>query len=255
MPGKEEKGISLNKFISDTGRCSRREADKLIELGKVTLNGKIAKKGNRVGINDVVAIDGTPLQRKEQFIYIALNKPVGITSTTDKKDKSNIIDFVNYPKRIFPVGRLDKPSEGLILLTNDGNIVNKILRAGNAHQKEYIVQVDKPITNSFVQKMSNGIPILDTITQKCFVKKEGKFIFRIILTQGLNRQIRRMCKYLGYKVLKLKRIRIMHITIDNLPPGEWRYLTTEEINRLKELVSTSVKTEEASLLQKKDLKN
>ncbi len=178
--------ISLNKFISETGYCSRREADKLIEDGCITVNGKIPKLGNRVSYNDVIKIDGKPLRSKEKPIYIAFNKPIGVSSTTDRKDKYNIIDYINHPKRIFPIGRLDKPSEGLIFLTNDGDIVNKILRAGNNHEKEYIVTVDKPITQEFIKRMGNGIKILDTVTQKCFVKQESKKVFRIILTQKMD---------------------------------------------------------------------
>lgn len=240
--------ISLNKFISDTGICSRRAADVMIKEGKVTINDVIATLGNRVGEGDVVKINGEILHRKEEFIYIAFNKPVGITCTTELHIKGNIINYINHPKRIFPIGRLDKESEGLIFLTNDGDIVNKILRAGNNHEKEYIVTVDKPITPAFIHKMSNGIPILDTITQKCVVTKEGKFIFKIILTQGLNRQIRRMCAYLDYKVVKLQRVRIMNITLQNLPIGKWRDLTKHEMDIINSLISNSIKTEEASQL-------
>jgi 23S rRNA pseudouridine2604 synthase len=237
---------SLNKYISETGFCSRREADKYIEQGRVTINGSVASKGNRATEKDRVEVDGEPLKRKVKTVYMAFNKPVGITSTTDLKDKSNIISFINYPNRIFPIGRLDKPSEGLIFLTNDGDIVNKILRAGNQHEKEYIVTTDKPINNEFIAKMSNGVRILDTVTKKCFVKQEGKNRFRIILTQGLNRQIRRMCTALGYNVVTLKRTRIMNITLTNLPEGKWRYFTAEEIKTIETLVASSSKTEEAS---------
>jgi len=206
--------ISLNKYISETGFCSRREADKYIEQLRVTINGIEAKKGNRVQEGDIVLVDGEPIaKKKKSAVYIALNKPKGITCTTDVKDKTNIIDFVNFKSRIFPIGRLDKRSEGLIFLTNDGDIVNKILRAGNQHEKEYVVAVDKPITLDFIQKMRNGVRILGTVTQKCFVKQEGPNRFRIILTQGLNRQIRRMCEALGYQVDSLKRIRIMNINL------------------------------------------
>lgn len=242
--------ISLNKFISDTGICSRRAADIMIKEGRVTINDGIATSGNRVGEGDVVKIDNKILERKEELIYIAFNKPVGITCTTELHIKGNIINYINHPKRIFPIGRLDKESEGLIFLTNDGDIVNKILRAGNNHEKEYMVTVDKPITPAFIHKMSNGIPILDTITQKCKVTKEGKFIFKIILTQGLNRQIRRMCAYLDYKVVKLQRIRIMNITLQNLPIGKWRNLTTAEMEVINHLITDSIKTEEASQLGK-----
>ena len=244
----------LNKFISETGICSRREADKLIEQGRVTLNGEKPEMGVKVSADDTIEIDGKPLKKKPRTIYIAFNKPVNITCTTERKIKGNIIDYINYPQRIFPIGRLDKPSEGLIFLTNDGDIVNKILRAGNAHEKEYVVTVDKPITPEFIRRMRNGIPVLDTITQKCFVERESKFVFRIILTQGLNRQIRRMCEYLGYKVQKLKRTRIMNINLDNLPVGKWRYLTENEITKINNMVAGSIKTEEASVIQKKTRK-
>ena len=241
-------GIRLNKFISGTGICSRREADRLIEAGKVTINGSLAEKGTKVLEGDSIEVEGVPLKNKEKSVYIAFNKPTGITCTTESKIKDNIIDYINYPKRIFPIGRLDKASQGLIFLTNDGDIVNKILRAGNNHDKEYIVTVDKPITQEFVKKMANGVPILDTITKKCFVKKEDQFTFTIILTQGLNRQIRRMCKYLGYRVVKLKRVRIMNITLEGLPKGKWRYLTSKEMNELNKAISNSINTKEASLI-------
>ncbi len=237
---------SLNKYISETGFCSRREADKYIEQGRVTINDNIASKGNRVMPGDFVEVDGESLKKKDKTVYIAFNKPVGITCTTDLKDKTNIISFINYKSRIFPIGRLDKPSEGLIFLTNDGDIVNKILRAGNNHEKEYIITTDKPITGDFISKMSNGVKILGTVTKKCFVKQEGKNRFRIILVQGLNRQIRRMCEALGYSVITLKRVRIMNITLSGIQPGKWRYFTTEEIKNLDTLIATSSKTEEAS---------
>lgn len=235
---------SLNKYISETGFCSRREADKYIEQGRVTINNQVAIKGNRVMPDDVVEVDGEPVKKKDKRVYIVFNKPVGITCTTDLKDKHNIISYINYKSRIFPIGRLDKPSEGLIFLTNDGDIVNKILRAGNNHEKEYTVTVDKPITGDFINKMSNGIRILDTVTKKCFVKQEGKNRFRIILTQGLNRQIRRMCLALGYNVTSLKRVRIMNITLAELPIGKWRYFTTGEIATIEQLLLTSSKTGE-----------
>lgn len=238
--------INLNKYISSTGICSRREAEKFIIEGRVTINGEKTKLGNRVVEGDIVKIDGKPLKAKPKPIYIALNKPKGIVCTTDRKEKNNIVDFVGHSKRLFHIGRLDKPSEGLIFLTNNGDIVNKILRAGNNHEKEYIVTVDKLISNRFVEKMSNGIPILGTITKKCKVEKIGKRTFRIILVQGLNRQIRRMCKYLGYEVKKLKRVRIMNVTLSNLKVGEWRELTPYEIKTINKLVSPSVKTEEGS---------
>lgn len=233
----------LNKYIAETGYCSRREADKLIEAQRVTINGIVPELGTKVAPNDVVAIDGKTIGiKKQEHVYLAFNKPVGIVCTTDTRvEKNNIIDYINYPERIFPIGRLDKPSEGLIFLTNDGDIVNKILRAGNNHEKEYIVTVNKPITDDFVRQMSNGLPILDTITKKCKVEKISKFVFKIILIQGLNRQIRRMCEYLGYEVTQLKRIRIMNVSLD-VPVGEWRYLTKEELNHINEAVKHSTKT-------------
>lgn len=237
---------SLNKYISETGFCSRREADKFIDQGRVTINDNVAIKGNRVLPGDMVEIDGEPIKKKDKTVYLVFNKPVGITCTTDLKDKLNIISFINYKSRIFPIGRLDKPSEGLIFLTNDGDIVNKILRAGNNHEKEYIVTTDKPVNAVFVDKMSNGIHILDKVTKKCFVKQEGKNRFRIILTQGLNRQIRRMCQALGYNVVTLKRVRIMNITLANLPVGKWRYFTPGEIATIEMLVASSSKTAERS---------
>lgn len=238
--------VSLNKYISDTGFCSRREADDYITQGRVTINDAPAIMGNRVYENDVVEIDGEPIKKKTKTIYIAFNKPAGITSTTDQKDKTNIIDYINFKQRIFPVGRLDKESEGLIFLTNDGNIVNKILRAGNNHEKEYIVTVDKPITTDFIRNMSEGVRILRTKTKPCKVIQETKFIFRITLTQGMNRQIRRMCDALEYKVKKLVRVRIMNVHLGKLPLGHWRYLTIEEVGLINKLVSDSSKTEDAS---------
>jgi len=238
--------ISLNKFISETGYCSRRAADILIKEGRVLVNGKIPTPGNRVTARDQVLIDGKKLKSKDKAVYLAFNKPPGVTCTTDLKDPSNIIDFIKFGKRIFPIGRLDKFSEGLIFLTNDGDIVNKILRAGNKHEKEYLVTVNKPITDSFIQRMGAGVNILDTITQKCFVKQENKYAFRIILTQGLNRQIRRMCAALDYDVKKLVRTRIMNINLGGLKPGKWRYLDDNETRVILQLVTSSVKTEEAS---------
>lgn len=233
---------SLNKYISETGFCSRREADNYIDQGRVTINDNVAIKGNRVNPGDVVEIDGEPIKKKDKTVYIAFNKPVGITCTTDLKDKSNIISFINYKSRIFPIGRLDKPSEGLIFLTNDGDIVNKILRAGNNHEKEYVVTVDKPISGDFIHKMSNGVKILGVVTKKCFVKQEGKNRFRIVLTQGLNRQIRRMCTALGYEVDTLKRTRIMHLSLANLPLGKWRYFTPDELKTMEIALAQSSKT-------------
>lgn len=240
--------IRINKFISETGFCSRREADKLVEQGKVTLNGKVAVLGDKATEGDDVRINGKPLKIKKSGVYIAFNKPVGITCTTERHIKGNIIDFINHKERIFPIGRLDKPSEGLIFLTSDGDIVNKILRAGNNHEKEYVVTVNKPIRPDFIQKMGNGVPILDTVTKKCFVRKDSTYVFTIILTQGLNRQIRRMCEYLGYSVTKLKRIRIMNVTLDNILVGKWRNLTENELKEINEAIAQSVKTEEGSLL-------
>ena len=238
--------ISLNKYISDTGFCSRREADDYITQGRVTINDEVAIAGNCVHDGDIVEIDGEPVKKKIKTIYIAFHKPKGITSTTDPKDKTNIIDYINYKQRIFPVGRLDKESEGLIFLTNDGNIVNKILRAGNNHEKEYVVTVDQPITPAFIKQMSEGVRILGVKTKPCKVIQENKYVFRIILTQGMNRQIRRMCDVLNYKVKKLLRVRIMNVHLGRLPSGHWRYLTAEEINIINKMVSESSKTQEAS---------
>lgn len=239
--------IRLNKFISETGFCSRREADKLIEEGRVTVNGIKAIMGTKVSVDANVKVDGKPLKKEEELVYIALNKPVGITCTTEKKVRGNIVDFVGHEKRIFPIGRLDKDSQGLILLTNDGDIVNKILRAGNNHEKEYIVTVDKLIDNKFIKDMSSGVKILGTITKECIVNKINERTFRIILTQGMNRQIRRMCEALGYNVTKLNRIRIMNINLGNLKIGNWRNLSAEELKKLNSLISTSVKTKEVDL--------
>lgn len=235
-------GIRINKAIADTGYCSRRQADDLIESGQVTINGIVATLGSRVQPGDQISIGGKPLTSKPKTVYLAFHKPVGITCTTDRKIAGNIIDYINYPERIFPIGRLDKPSEGLILLTNDGDIVNKILRAGNNHEKEYIVTVNRPITDDFVKRMSNGIPILDTITKKCRVEKISRYVFRIILVQGLNRQIRRMCEFLNYEVTALKRIRIMNIELNHLPVGKWRELTAEELDQINYLTNHSSKT-------------
>ena len=233
---------SVNKYISETGFCSRREADKLIDQGRVCINDNIAIKGNRVNDGDTVLVDGEPVGKKNKTVYIAFNKPTGITCTTDLKDKTNIVSFINYKSRIFPIGRLDKPSEGLIFLTNDGDIVNKILRSGNNHEKEYIVTTDKPVTTTFIHQMSNGVKIPGAVTNKCVVKQEAKSRFRIILTQGLNRQIRKMCTSLDYNVVSLKRIRIMHISLANLPLGKWRYFTADEIKTMDQLVAGSSKT-------------
>ncbi len=232
----DDGSISLNKYISSTGRCSRREADRMIEAGRVRINEQVAQKGNRVLPDDRVTLDGTAVVVKTDLVYLAFHKPAGVTSTTDQRDRDNIIDFINYPKRIFPIGRLDKASTGLILLTNDGDIVNQILREENNHEKEYIVQVDRPISHHFLKQMRQGVPILGTVTKQCRVDQLKKNLFRIVLTQGLNRQIRRMCEYLGYKVLTLKRVRIMHLQLDGLRVGEWRALTEEELRELKKAI-------------------
>ena len=233
-----EDSISLNKFISSKGLCSRREADRLIEQGRVMINGEGAKKGNRVTPSDQVILDGQIIKKKKtQQVYIKFHKPPGVTCTTDTKDKSNIIDYINYKKRIFPIGRLDKSSTGLILLTSDGDIVNKILRKENKHEKEYIVGVNRPINGAFIQKMSKPIPMLGTKTLPSKVIQLKTALFKIILTQGLNRQIRRMCEFCGYKVTTLKRVRIMHITLGPLKPGEWSYLSKEEMDELNAVIN------------------
>jgi 23S rRNA pseudouridine2604 synthase len=238
--------IRINKYISEKGLCSRREADELISQGRVTINGEKASIGSKVFPGDIVKLGGKPLKPKDQPVYLAFNKPAGIVCTTDKKEKDNIVDFINYPRRIFPVGRLDKESEGLIFLTSDGDIVNKILRAGNNHEKEYVVTVDKPITEGFVDSMSKGVKILGTVTKKCKAAQLSKYVFRIILTEGMNRQIRRMCEVFGYEVVKLRRVRIMNVTLGSLPEGRWRHLTPSELKTINMLISNSVKTEEAS---------
>lgn len=238
----QQEPIRLNKYLSELGYCSRREADKLIAAGRIKINGAKIEMGTKVTAADRIEVDGTLIgQEKEKAVYLAFNKPVGIVCTTDTRvEKNNIIDYINYPSRIFPIGRLDKPSEGLIFLTNDGDIVNKILRAHNKHEKEYVVQVNKPITSEFIKRMQNGIPILDTVTRKCYVKQTHKQEFRIVLTQGLNRQIRRMCEYLGYRVTKLKRVRIMNIPLD-VKVGKWRHLTAKEVKGIQQQVKTSKK--------------
>ncbi|MEL6657523.1 MAG: 23S rRNA pseudouridine(2604) synthase RluF [Bacteroidota bacterium] len=246
MATPNDQSVSLNKYISSTGICSRREADQMIADARVTINGEIARKGNRVEPGDKILLDGKPLRAKPKTLYLVFNKPVGIVCTTDQREPKNIISYINHPQRLFPIGRLDKPSQGLIFLTNDGDIVNKILRAGNKHQKEYIVTVNRPINQRFVQRMSNGIPILGTVTKKCVVEQVGKSTFRIILTQGLNRQIRRMCEYLGYQVSKLKRVRIMHVELGDLKVGEWRALGEKEEQQLLKMVQHSSKTAGAS---------
>ncbi len=240
---KEQSGIRINKYLSEVGFCSRREADKLLEQGRIKINGKVPELGTKVGPHDVVKVNGKPVGKPiQKHVYIAFNKPVGIVCTTDTKaEKNNIIDYVGHKQRIFPVGRLDKDSEGLIFLTSDGDIVNKILRAKNNHEKEYIVSVDRPIDTAFIEQMRGGVAILDTVTDPCFVEKTGRNQFRIILKQGLNRQIRRMCEHLGYEVKKLRRIRIMHVKLD-MPIGKWRNLSASELNELNKQVSDSSKT-------------
>lgn len=239
----EVKPIRINKFLSEIGFCSRRAADQLILDKRVTINGQVPEMGTKVLPGDEVKVNGKVVSAtNEKPVYIAFNKPVGIVCTTDTRvEKNNIIEFINYPRRIFPIGRLDKASEGLILLTSDGDIVNKILRARNNHEKEYLVTVNRPVTADFISKMGNGIPILDTVTRKCFVEQTGKFSFRMILTQGLNRQIRRMCEYLDYEVTALQRIRIMNIKLD-LMVGHWRPLTEKELFDINEMVASSIKT-------------
>lgn len=233
--------MRLNQYIASSGLCSRREADRLIAEGKVTIDEEKAFLGNSVEPGQVVKVDGQPVLPHEDFVYLAFYKPTGVTCTTDRRRDDNIIDFINYPLRIFPVGRLDRDSEGLIFLTNDGPIVNKILRASNAHEKEYVVTVDKPVTDDFLERMSRGVPILDTVTRPCHIRKLGKRRFSIILTQGLNRQIRRMCEFLGYNVIHLRRVRIMHVSLGSLKPGQWRYLTPREIRELRRLTQHSSK--------------
>ena len=233
----------INKYLSEVGYCSRRAADRLIDEGKVIINGKIARMGSKIDEDDQIEVEGQRIEKlTKKNIYLAFNKPVGIVCTTDRKvEPDNIIDFINYPKRIFPIGRLDKPSEGLIFLTNDGDIVNKILRSRNDHEKEYIVGVNRTISKDFIQRMSNGVEILNTITKDCFVKQLGPKKFKIILTQGLNRQIRRMCESLGYRVRSLKRVRIMNIELD-VPTGKYRKLTKGELLELNALLAKSSKT-------------
>lgn len=231
----------LNKFIAESGICSRRDADRFIEQGNVKINGKRANIGDQVYPGDIVHVNGNALEpmEKSQHIYIVLNKPPGVTSTTELSDRSNIVDFVNHSRRVFPIGRLDKDSQGLIFLTSDGDIVNKILRASNNHEKEYVVTVNKPMTDDFITGMSAGVPILGQRTKKCFIKKETPTIFRIVLVQGLNRQIRRMCEYFGYEVMKLERVRIMNITIKGLPQGDWRDLTPDELKGIFKMIEKS----------------
>ncbi|VYU52729.1 23S rRNA pseudouridine(2604) synthase RluF [Metakosakonia massiliensis] len=236
-----DSSIRLNKYISESGICSRREADRYIEQGNVFLNGKRATIGDQVKPGDVVKVNGQLIEPREaeNLVFIALNKPVGIVSTTEDSERDNIVDFVNHSKRVFPIGRLDKDSQGLIFLTNHGDLVNKILRAGNDHEKEYLVTVDKPVTDDFIRGMGAGVPILGTLTKKCKVKKEAPFVFRITLIQGLNRQIRRMCEHFGYEVTKLERTRIMNVSLAGLPLGEWRDLTDDELIALFKLIENS----------------
>ncbi|MCH9661103.1 MAG: 23S rRNA pseudouridine(2604) synthase RluF [Bacteroidetes bacterium] len=240
----------LNKAISDSGFCSRRQADVFIEKGQVTINGEVAGLGDRAMPDDEIRVKGTLITENDNLVYIALNKPVGITCTTDKRVAGNVVDFINHKERIFHIGRLDKPSEGLLLMTNDGDIVNKILRAGNSHEKEYIVKVDRPITEDFLKRMRNGIPILDTVTKKCQVERVSRNVFKIVLVQGLNRQIRRMCEYLDYDVLELKRTRIMNISLGNLAIGEWRDLTKKELQDLEDSLKNSDNSSYVDRLEK-----
>ena len=239
--------IRLNKYLSDAGICSRREADRLIESGKVTVDGKRAEMGMKVTESQIVCVGKKQVKPKNEMVLLAVNKPVGIVCTEEKREKNNIINFLKYSTRITYIGRLDKDSEGLLLMTNNGDIINKMMRAGNEHEKEYIVTVNKPITDEFLEKMANGVPILDTVTRKCKVEKFGKFKFRIILTQGLNRQIRRMCEYCGYKVTRLVRVRVMNIKLGDLKPGEYRAVTEAEIEKLYELIKDSSNTPVVSL--------
>lgn len=241
-------GLRLNKFISDTGLCSRREADKFIENGHVFINNKKAKVGDQVGFGDIVRVNGHELEPRQasDLVLIALNKPVGITSTTEEGVRDNIVQFVNHSKRIFPIGRLDKDSQGLIFLTNNGDLVNKILRAGNKHEKEYLVTVNKPLTEAVIMGMAQGVPMLGVVTKKCKIIQETPFIFKITLIQGLNRQIRRMCEHFGYEVKKLERIRIMNIGLKGLPLGEWRDFTPIEIESILKLVEKSESTSQKS---------
>lgn len=239
VPEQKENGVRINKYLGDAGVCSRREADKFIEQGKVTIDGVVAEMGSRVFPGQKVTFNGKELKKQEEQVLIAFYKPVGIVCTTDTREPDNVIDFLNYGKRIYPIGRLDKDSEGLLLLTNDGDIVNKILRAGNHHEKEYLVTVNKPLTPEFLKGMAGGVPILDTVTKPCTIEQTGKCSFKIILTQGLNRQIRRMCEYFDYRVLSLKRVRIMHIQLGHLKPGTYRNLSEGELERLQTVLKNS----------------
>lgn len=233
--------IRLNKYISESGICSRREADRFIEQGHVFINGKRAGIGDQVQVGDRVLVNGQVIEPREadSLVFIALNKPVGIVSTTEAGERDNIVDFVNHSSRVFPIGRLDKDSQGLIFLTNHGDLVNKILRAGNDHEKEYLVTVDQPVTEAFIKGMAAGVPILGAVTRKCKVSKEAPFVFRITLVQGLNRQIRRMCEHFGFEVTRLERVRIMNVSLKGLPVGEWRELTDDELSVLFRLIEGS----------------
>lgn len=231
--------IRLNKYLSEAGVCSRREADRLIESGKVTVDGKRAEMGMKITEHQIVRVGKKEIRPQNEMVLLAVNKPMGIVCTEEKREKNNIINFLNYPTRVTYIGRLDKDSEGLLLMTNNGDIINKMMRAGNQHEKEYKVTVNKPITPDFIEKMSNGVPILDTVTRTCEVEMIGKYTFRIVLTQGLNRQIRRMCEYLGYKVTRLQRVRVMNIELGNLKPGEVREVSKEEIDELFEMIKDS----------------
>jgi len=233
--------MRINKYLAETGVCSRREADAWIEAGRISVNGVTAELGTQIKDGDRVLVDGRELRQKPQRVYLALNKPIGIECTTDRDTPDNIVDFVGFPERIFPIGRLDKDSEGLILLTNDGDIVNVILRAENQHEKEYVVAVDRPLTPEFLNGMARGVPILDTVTNPCRIAQIGRNTFRIVLTQGLNRQIRRMCEHFGYTVRRLQRVRIMHITLGDLATGQWRTLTPEEIAYLLPRPATTLR--------------
>jgi len=237
----ENTGVRINKFLSEAGVCSRREADRQIEAGNVTIDGAVAEMGSRVLPGQMVCFNGNPVTKEEEMILLAFHKPVGIVCTAEKREKNNVIDYINYPKRIYPIGRLDKDSEGLLLLTNNGEIVNKMMRSGNMHEKEYIVTVNKPVTESFIRGLAGGVPLveLNTTTRKCKVEKIGKKQFRIILTQGLNRQIRRMCEYFGYRVEKLVRTRIMNIELGDLETGKYREVTAEEYKKLQGLIKHS----------------
>ena len=237
----ENSGVRINKFLSEAGVCSRREADRKIENGEVRINDKVAATGDKVMPEDIVYVNGRPVKKEEELVLLALNKPVGIVCTAEKREKNNVIDYINYPKRIYPIGRLDKDSEGLLLLTNNGEIVNKMMRSGNMHEKEYIVTVNKPVTESFIRGLAGGVPLveLNTTTRKCKVEQIGKKQFRIILTQGLNRQIRRMCEYFGYRVEKLVRTRIMNIELGDLEVGKYREITSGEYKKLQSLIKYS----------------